>query len=240
MSQYFPSYRQWKAWRGLIPAIHLRLCFICHRPLASTDGLATKRVIGGKAAAFGGNGRERIAFNTPEDRIKAGCTVKVKTLESRTVTPAQVITVHGQSWTLPEVVEEKFTDKLMTVSVSGIGCEVCRIVASMSTRNWVDVSVTVRDCDPDDAPVSESMIRGTKRQDPHGVRNVCSDNIRRVQDREHVTEWVAPVIEDDVITERVSEPTVKEVTIGVPTVHAALLEDAQSLEKVYRKWGIIP
>lgn len=224
----FPSYRQWKAWRGIIPALHLRLCFVCHRPLQSTDGLATKRVIGGKAAAFGGNGRETIGYHTPEDRIKAGCTVKIKQLASRTVTPAQVITAYGRTWDLPESVEEKFTDKLMTMSVSGIGCEVCRVLADMSDRKWVDVSSMVLDMDPNDAPVQEQMSsHGYRRQEPHGVRTVCNDNIRRVKEQETVAGWIAPVIEDDAITGVGTSSTVKVTTASVPD--ARLKKEHESL-----------
>jgi hypothetical protein len=184
--QRFPSYRQWKAWRGLMPLEHLRLCFICQRPLAVFDGLATSRVIGGKAAAFGGNGRERMGWNKPVDKIRAGCTVKLREVVERKVTPAHTITAYGREWNVPEVIEQVFQDRLMPVSVSGIGCELCRTLAEMAERGYVDVSNMVLMMDPDDAPAQDSNgkpIGTAARRQLRGPVTLSADNILRVKER---------------------------------------------------------
>lgn len=163
------------------------------------DGTATKRIVGGKAAAFGGVGRERVDWNRPEDKIKAGCTVKIKTVEKRVVQAAHTITLlSGNSYTVPELVEETYKDKLMTVSVSGIGCEVCRTLQLISDRGYVDVSTLVSLCDPDDAPVQTAgNVKGTKQRELHGKRVIGGDNIARVEHREPTSKtYVKPVVDD--------------------------------------------
>lgn len=204
----FPSYRQWKAWRGQVPS-KADICFICHRLLALFDGLCTTKVIGGKAAAFGGNGTERIGYNRPDDRIKACCTIKFKELESEVITPAHTINAYGRTWEIPEKVERKYKDKLMTVSVSGIGCELCRVLASISIRGYVDVSQIVLSMDPNDAPVQvQGTVHNPKQKALRGVVTLGADNILRVKDYVPVEEFVAPKIEkqDDTPVVKVVKP----------------------------------
>lgn len=202
----FPSYRQWKAWRGQISS-KANICFICHRLLAIFDGLCTTKVIGGKAAAFGGNGTERIGYNRPDDKIRAGCTVKFKELESEVVTAEHTITAYGRTWTIPEKVERKYKDKLMSVSVSGIGCELCRTLAAISTKGYVDVSQIVLSMDPNDAPVQvQGMTHGTKQRALRGVVTLSSDNILRVKDYVPIEVFIAPVDKQEAVVVKVVKP----------------------------------
>lgn len=207
----FPSYRQWKAWRSMIPS-KAGICFICHRALGIFDGLATKRVIGGKAAAFGGSGMEKIGFNKPDDRIKAGCTVKFKVVESETIIPQQVVKLaSGNTFTLPEKVERVYKDKLMTVSVFGIGCELCRTLAMISERGYVDISNLVSLMDPDDAPVQGTVqFKGNAKQRAlHGPVMLGVDNILRVKDPVEAAPLVTYVASENkalAATPKVSKP----------------------------------
>lgn len=173
------------------------------------DGLCTTKVIGGKAAAFGGNGTERIGYNRPDDKIKAGCTVKFKTLEEEIITPAHTVQFNGVSYAIPEKVERKYKDKLMTVSHSGIGCEMCRTLAEMSDRGYVDVSTIVLSMDPADAPVQQDTVvrGGTKQKMLRGVTTLGKDNILRVKDCTPVEEFVAPKEDkQETVTVKVSKP----------------------------------
>lgn len=183
----YPTYRQWKAWKNGLPLPYARLCFICKRPLRSTDGLSTRRIIGGKAAAFGGVGRERLGWNKPEDSISAGCTVKVNKLVRESITPAYTVTFNGVSYTIPEKSEKEYQSTLMRVSASGIACDICCEIALMNLDevypNTVDISEIVRECDPDDAPdqVERSPEKVTVKRLLLGIREVCKDNIIRVK-----------------------------------------------------------